>query len=369
MNTLLIMLEPSANTQVWHWAYGDFAGDGSYEYGSAQDSDQKTETATRSIDKIWAILPGASVITRVNDLASLSAKQQKQAIGFNVEDDLAASLSDTHIALSGERARIAITAKTAVQAALDELAAHGLSPDYIAADYELLPSPSTLHIHGRITSRRDDGTGFAVEPGLAAHIGLSPAKIPAEASIETFWEQAAQTIQGGAPVLNLRQDEFAKIDSAGRGQWLRLSGLAAAVFIAFAGLQIALGLKFKGEAQRTNAEIAAIYKMQFPGKALPANPALALLKAGQGGPQADTDFLRLSAVLSESIKQVDGVKISAVRFDRARGQLNVSLLYTEFADAEKLRAAVTSAGAVFEEAGTRQGTDGVTGDIVLRGAS
>jgi type II secretory pathway component PulL len=71
--------------------------------------------------------------------------------------------------------------------------------------------------------------------------------------------------------------------------------------------------------------------------------------------------------LAKSVEEIDNVEISSLRYDKARGQLNLSIIYGSFEDTEKLKTAVRKNGGVFTEGGTRQSGEGLTGDAVLRG--
>jgi len=119
------------------------------------------------------------------------------------------------------------------------------------------------------------------------------------------------------------------------------------------------------DAYRARAEAA--YRTAFPEDRRVVNPRSQMqAKLAQLRGDASDRFLSLSAALSDSVRAVDAVSLSAVRFDGAREELQVDILFNSYADIEALKRAAAERGLAFDEGGQRQSGDRFTGDAVVR---
>jgi|GEM_PF-1142852 len=89
---------------------------------------------------------------------------------------------------------------------------------------------------------------------------------------------------------------------------------------------------------------------------------LARVGAAGGG----ADFLDLAAGLAQLTEGEDAVAVTALRYDAARGALQVSARYSGFDDFERLRARADGLDLVLEDGGARQAETGVVGDFTVR---
>ena len=194
--------------------------------------------------------------------------------------------------------------------------------------------------------------------------------MPSTITTQGLLEKIAQSLIAGHKPINLQQGRFANKSSIGGGTFKRLALLAAGVAAAFLALNVGQGVIIGNKTKAVKQEIQKTYSEIFPDTPVPANPAQAVYRATRAlGTTNTVDFVGLSALLAKSVQDVEGVEIASLRYDKSKGQLNLSILYGSFEDTEKLKAAVERNGGVFTEGGTRQSGAGLSGDAVLSGGA
>jgi len=358
----LIILMPTKSDDPWEWGLTEKG-----EWGNPKSDADKSALSSLPYTRLIAVLPGTEVITKLHTLEDLKEKQRIQAAGFSIEDDLAASLEDTHIAFDPNASRMAICSNDRIEQTIAELVKHGMTPDIICADYDCFGSDISFEYNGRIVSQSASGIGFAVETGMASAFLSKDQGIPSQISPQRIFENIANSFKSGHSPINLRQGKYAKRTKLGGARFKRLAALAAALVIAFLALNIGPGLNYSNKTSTLKSEINSIYTELFPDTAVPENPVLPVLRAqSDRNGSSSSDFVALSSILAQSLREIDGIEISSLRYDKARGQLNLSILYGSFEDTEKLKAAVHNNGGSFTEGGTRQSGEGLTGEAVLR---
>lgn len=361
----LIILTSTDPTSPWNWGLP-----GTGKWGRAETSEEKSALAELTYSRLVAVVPGMNIVTKLHALEGLKEKQKVQAAGFSIEDELAASLDDTHIAFDPNASRLAVCSNSMMTDLNASFHQHGLNADSICADYDSFGDEASFEYDGRIITRAGSGLGFSVESGLASAVLDKDQGIPATITAQALLEKIAKSLMAGHTPINLQQGRFASKSSLGSGKFKRLSLLAAGLVIAFLALNIGQGLYTGNKTKAVKKEIDQIYSQIFPDQPVSSNPARDVYRATQalGGSQT-TDFISLSALLAKSVQDVEGVEISSLRYDAAKGQLNLSILYGSFEDTEKLKAAVRRNGGIFTEGGTRQSGEGLSGDAVLRGGT
>lgn len=361
----LIILTSTDPDLAWDWGLP-----GTGKWGRAKTSEEKSALADLTYSRLVAVVPGMHIVTKLHTLEGLKEKQKVQAAGFSIEDELAASLDDTHIAFDKNASRLAVCSNAAMTNIKTALGDHGLHADIICADYDSFDDEASFEYQGRIISRAGSGLGFAVESDLASAVLDANQGIPATITAQALLEKIAKSLMGGHMPINLQQGEFAGKSSLGSSKFKRLSMLAAGLVVAFLALNIGQGLYTGNKTKAVKKEIDQIYTQIFPGQPVSSNPAQDVYRATRAlAGTSTTDFVSLSALLAKSVQDVQGVEISSLRYDAAKGQLNLSILYGSFEDTEKLKAAVQRNGGVFTEGGTRQSGEGLSGDAVLRGGT
>lgn len=351
------------------WAWG-LVAPGSEQFGQAGIATldaEKSVLSTHNFRRLIVVIPGQQVVTKLHALGQLSDKQKRQAAGFSIEDELAASLDNSHIALDTQGKRLAVVANNVLDNLLADMAEHGLAPDMVCADYDSFETADSFTYEGRIIQRADNGLGFAVETDLAGAILDAGQNIPPQIDAERFLHKIATALRAGHAPINLRQGQYAKRGAAGLARFKRSGLIAAAMLLVFALGNIWQGFDAGQKATAVKAQINHIYTEIFPGKDIPDNPALVVIRA-QADLQATNkqEFIKLSALLAASIQQVEGVEVASLRYEQTRGQLALSIQYSSFDDVERLKRVVAKAGGSFSESGTRQSGSGLNGDAVLR---
>ena len=357
----LILLMSEALSGPWEWGLASTG-----EHGIAITGEEKTALSGLNYAQLIAVIPGAHVVTKLHTLESLSDKQMRQAAGFSVEDELAAPLGDTHLAFDTNSARLAIVSAKTMDELIENLEEAGLSPDVICADYDSFDG-SSFSYKDRVVQMLGSGLGYSIEADTAAHVLGTEQNLPRAIDREQFLENIAGGIKAGHKPINLRQGQYTKRAEFGAGRIKRIGAMAAALLAAFAALNIGQGIAYKNKANTAQDKINEIYAQAFPDTAIPSNPVLPMLRA-QADRKANKgdEFIHLSTVLAASVKQVAGVEISSLRYDKGKAQLSLSVLYDSFDDVESLKQAVRKNGGSFSESGTRQNGDGLSGDAVLR---
>ena len=359
----LILLIGEQVDGPWTWGLN-----GTGESGIAISEEEKSGLAALSYSRLVTIMPGMQVVSKLHMLENLSDKQKRQAVGFSLEDELAAPLDKTHLAFDPESARISIVARHSLDGLIAAMDAAGLYPDIICADYDSFSGEASFVYDGHLVKNTGNGLGFSIETELAPHVLGAGQNLPHEISREEFLQKIAESLSAGHKPLNLRQGDYVKRRQLSGGRIKRISALAAGLALAFLVLTLGQGLRYKAKAQTAKTEISQIYTQIFPGDEVPKNPVMPILRAqtDQKANKGD-EFIWLSSVLASSVKQVEGVEIASLRYDKGKGQLSLSVLYSGFDDVESLKNAALENGGLFSENGTRQNGDGLSGDAVLRG--
>jgi len=364
MADLIILIGNDPN-DPWEWGIT-----GSGEAGLAETDDAKADLKNLDFSRVCAVVPGMHVVTKLHTLENLSDKQKRQAAGFSIEDELGASLDATHFALDPNAPRMAITSGAYLQKLIDTFAQAGLSPDLICADYDSFSWPDSFSYDGRVIQRAGNGTGFAIEADLAKHVLDAEQGVPTPITSQQFLQNISEAWQKGYEPINLRQGDFAKSNNFSFGKFKRSALLAAAVVIAFVAVNIGQGVGYGNKTKQMQTEIGEIYAQIFPETDIPDNPVLPVIRAqASAKTEKGAEFIKLSAILTNSVKQIKGVEISSLRYDQARGQLVLSINYSSFEDVERLKEAVAKNGGNFAEGGTRQRGTTLSGNAVLKASS
>lgn len=362
----LILLMPENIDLPWDWV---LSGAPESVRGCARSDDDKAGLSALDFKRIIVVISGTLVGTKLHTLDGMSEKQQRQAVGFSIEDELAAPLADTHIAFDPNSTRLAVVAKSHMASILNALEEVGLSADIICADYDAISEDTIFAYDGRIIQTNIGGIGFSVDAGLAQHVlDDGYVELP-ELSSSRVLQKISESFSAGHVPINLRQGDFEKRTGFTGRRIRKLGMLAAACVFAFIGLNIGQGQNYARKNKAVQVEMRQIYGDIFPDAKMPKNPSLSVLRA-----QADAQmrggesFVHLSKILALSIKQIEGVDIVSLAYDKGRGYLVLSVIYNSFDDVERLKKTVAENGGIFTENGTRQDGNRLTGNAVLRGA-
>ena len=358
----LIIIIGHRPTDAWEWGL-TLTG----EAGRAVTDAEKSTLKEHNFRRLITILPGQQVSIKLHTLGQLSEKQKRQAAGFSIEDELAAPLNKSHIALDMNGTRLAVISKQLMDNLLTHMSEQGLTPDIICADYDSFDNADSFTYEDRIIQRAGNGLGFAIETNLAGAILDAGQNIPPTIDAERFLQKIAIALQSGHVPINLRQGEYAKRGTAGLGSYKRSALIAAGIVMAFAFGNILQGYSTGQKTKTLKAQMANIYADIFPNKEVPENPATAILRAQSDLKKTNgQEFIKLSALLAASVRKVEGVEIASLRYEADKSQLSLSINYSSFDDVERLKRITTANGGSFSESGTRQSGSGLNGDAVLR---
>ena len=362
----LVLLLPSDMSQPWEWMLS-----ATREQGRAISTEQKSDLAQGNHTRIIAVIAGMNVITKKHMLGNLQKKQALQAVGFSIEEELATSLSNTHIAFAEDGDRIAVISKTSLDDTITSLEDAGLTAGIICADYDSIQDAAEFLYGGRFVKKNSDQLGYSIEQDVASFILDKDKKLPHNiTSAAQFLNTIIDNISEGYTPINLLQGEYDKRTHVTLGEFKRSAWLAVACSAIFLVLFLGQGLYFNQKTNQAKTKINTIYTQLFPDKAVPKNPVVSVLRAQASANQSKGElFLRLSSILALSTKDLGGIEIVSLGYDKNRSQLSMSIIYSGFDDVEKLKMAIAKHGGVFLESGTRQNDTGLVGDAVLKEAS
>ncbi|WP_428409174.1 type II secretion system protein GspL [Hyphococcus sp.] len=378
MNETLILLPGLTPDDPVRWA---FVGEEDIlESAVCENAAGLSAIAERAGDaRIVFILRGECATMRALPVPPKSAAQFRAAAGMLLEDELAESLEQVHVATtrhdSGAGIALAVK-KSEMDAWLAALAEAGLSPDIVTADYALTPM-----MQGRAvvieTPDRMIGVvgfkGFAIEKPLAEELltailndedvrkviacttkpvaGLrddveieQSGLMNTQALIGFFAEgldKAPNLIQG---VYRKRRDWRAAV-----GPWRRAGFLAAASVAALLLFNVAGLVRDLRTADRLEEETIALHEIAFPEAegADPRTHARQVLGSGGGG----KSFLTISNALADSLEGSSGVQIDRIRYNGARDEYAVNLRFGDISQIETLKRMLEARGLMAAESG------------------
>ena len=123
MSDLIILTSPVPGA-AWDWGLP-----GTGKWGRAETAAEKSGLADLPFSRLVVVVPGMDIVTKLHTLETLKEKQKIQAAGFSIEDELAASLDETHLAFDQNASRLAVCANALIVDINSALAEHGLNAD------------------------------------------------------------------------------------------------------------------------------------------------------------------------------------------------------------------------------------------------
>lgn len=359
---------------------------------------QGIETRGRNLT---VFLNGLDVLGLSATIPARTEKEARRAAPFAVEDDLAESVEDSHVALADENKndpaaprQINVVSSATMAELIQTLSDQGLEEAELVAAHSLLPSGDMLYEAPGLVLGRLGGRSFALDPSLGSDvlIGMSQSFPTAEiygaqvaralnrealgagaTSLEALLTQLATWAEQGRSHIRLRQGSFEvrrQVDMQGLGQW-KFAGVLAAVAAISWFASVAL------ETNAMNARAAALGELsqEFSRVGWPelngdVQQALATSRNSNG--DATQPFLGLldaSAMLYDALGQVEGSELRTLRYDRVRRQMTASVAFQSFADVDRLTAILNSGGLSARSGDSRQSGSKVIGDLTLETSS
>ncbi len=380
MNESLILILGNRPDDPVRWAVtGErgvvLAGEASNVAALADVAD-RTDGMRQSV----AVLRGEFVAMRSLPAPPRSQAQFRAAAGFLLEDELAESLDNIHLAVArhegGAGLSLAIK-KSILEEWLGALADADISPDIVAPDYALLslaPARLTLiELPDRMICAAGL-SGFALDRPMADEIVVSMAADDTINEIiihgahemetarrdgvtvdwrgpvgsETLFEKY---LSGVATAPNLLQGAYRKKRDwrNAAGPWRRAGVFAAAALAAMLLLSVAEIVRDLSLADRLRDDTLELHLAAFSDAAGadPRTYARQILATGGGKPA----FLMISDALADSATAESGVQIDRIRFNGARGEYSVNMRFTDIAQFEAVKRSLESKGLTTTESG------------------
>jgi len=314
-----------------------------------------------------------------------SEHQWRHALPFAIEDQVIAPIETQHVAWAiaddPSRLRVAVVARTTLDAWLAPLRAAGLEPDVVLPEALALPwqrgTTSMLVEHGRVVWRLDacralcgdadelarihDATG----PLATTVFRVGDAPLPAIAGTHRDVASAAQVFAAtDTPALNLLQGDYAprgRVGDARRAwRWAAAFALAALLLpVVQAGIE-RQRLATRLAAQET--EMAQLARRLAP-NAVATGDAANDLRA-RLGVGADQGTLSLLARAAPALA-ANGLRVESL--DLRDAQVELVVQAGDLASLDALRERLVQAGLAAELTGSTPGTQGVQGRLRLGG--
>lgn len=328
-------------------------------------------------------------------------KEARRAAPFAVEDDLAESIEDSHVALSepnkadpGAPREINVMSNETLSVLIDGLSAQGFEEAELVAAHSVLPKQDMLFaapglILGRLGSR-----SFAIDPALGQDVLISMAEgypeasvhgdqiaralgrvpeSPGATSLEALLIRLATWVEEGQPFVRLRQGAFEsrrQVDFGGFGQWKLAGALAAVAGMGWFGSVLLETNAMNQRVESLSALTEEFARVGWPEVNGDAQQVLALAQNSNVDlSQPFIDLLDASAVLYDGIEQVEGSEIQTLRYDRLRRQMTATVAFESFADVDRLTAILSNAGINARSGDSRQSGSRVIGDLTLEASS
>ena len=304
--------------------------------------------------EVVMILAGQSVRLYSHELPATSKRDRLAAAGFSIEDKVGEPLESLHIVL--DDSRIGVMSKTHIETALNQLSSAGLTPVKAYADFDVVSE--NVSVLGRFISGGDLGHTLDAD--------WSDMQSDKPITDEAFLGMIAQRLESGG-ALNMLQNEFsAKSEFNFNAKGLAaLGGLAACLGLAVLVLQGVQARSLTLQAADLKTQTAKLYT-EATGQEAPKNPALAATKAQQAGGKNNYEFLQLSQILFQGVDKVDGLSVDQLRYQQARNQLQLRLIYPSFESASDFEAAIRNVGGELVTGGVREQSGQFVGEANLK---
>ena len=365
---------------------------------SISDNRQGIDTRGRNLT---VFLNGLDVLGLSARIPARSEKEARRAAPFAIEDDIAESVEDSHVALADENKQdpdaprqINVISSETMTELIQSLSDQGLNEAELVSAHSLLPPGDVLYEAPGVVLGRLAGRSFALDPSLGRDvlIGISEPHPEIEVfgaqvaraigrevqgtgatSLEALLTQLASWAEQGQPHIRLRQGVFEArrhVDMDGFGRW-KFAGVLAAV----AAISWFASVALETSAMKTRA--AALEKLteEFARVGWPelngdVQQAMATARGSNG--DVARPFLSLldaSAVLYDALGQVEGSELRSLRYDRVRRQMTASVAFESFADVDRLTAILNDSGISARSGDSRQSGSKVIGDLTMEAAS
>ncbi len=346
-------------------------------------------------------LNGLDVLGLAVSIPARNDNQARRAAPFAVEDDIAETVEQSHVALApANKADLAaprdvsIVSNAAMDSLKEKLASEDLSEAAVIAAHSVLPKRDVLLegpglILGRLGART-----FTVDASIGKDVLLSLVDAHPDAEIlgghvalalgrtssadgapsnEALLVRLAEWQESSGAGINLLQGAYESrrpVDLQGITRWRFAAGLAAMATLGWFGnvmLETSAMNKHANGLRQLSSEFA---RAGWPETSGDVQQALALSGGLRGN---DTtvfpSVLNATAILYDAIAEIEGAEIRNLRYDRLRQQMTASVAFQSFADVDRLTAVINGNGLLARAGDARQSGTKVVGDLTLEAAS
>ncbi len=347
--------------------------------------------------ELIVILPGTQIGCFRTVLGAKNERQARSVAGYAIEDDIAGDISTEHIAIgfaavSQRTYTICTINAEKLEQWINTLSQFGLSASKILPDYFVLPelpgSVAVAPLRYR-TVLRAGAFGAAIDVDLGASFidaaiesaGQKWLATSTENSDPAFGVQniaddsetaldvmAAQAVAGGG--LNLRQGRFidkrrTKSQASILEEWKWPAAVGVMAVLVASAVNVTEGVMLNQSADQIETQTEQEMRAAFPELKRIVNPTAQLRTALQSKSVSGSEFLQLTSMVSLAVDEVDGFTVESVRFDDARSQLQVSILYTDYDQLNRFKQIIEGVGGKLEDRGSRQQGDRRAGNIMV----
>lgn len=312
---------------------------------------------------------------------SLNARNERDArrtAPFAVEDELAQSPEDVHVALSnqdGETSRLICAVRHDVmeswiaslrEAGLDD--ARLYAPQTLLSDDEYIQGSKASF--GRLENRYFAIDSTAPDEWLAGLLQGGNGVRHREFGDDTegYLKYLTDLYQTGAGV-NLRQGAYevrTPLDLTRLKRWRLAGALAAVLGLAWFGSQIWSVQNLSTLSADLDRRSIEVVQAGWPELNGDVNRALQDIGgSGSAGQAAFPSALTATAALYDAIGQIEASELRSLRYDRERGQVLAIVAYSDFADSNRLAGLFEGTGLRARVGDARQSGRQVVAELVL----
>ena len=386
-------------------AYALLQPDGSLLTVRQKGSGWAVSTGSQGVDargkNLTVFLNGLDVLGVSAIIPVRNENEARRAAPFAIEDEIAETVETSHVALSAPDKsdpsaprQINVVAVETLSEIMTLLSDAGLNDSAIFAAHSVLPNKDCVYEGPGIVLGRLGGKSFAIDASLGRDVLISllepypDAEIHGERvaqatgrqahsaganSLEAFLIQLADWAEAGAGGINLRQANFRvrhSVEFEGIGRWKVAGALAAVATLGWIGTTVLETTAMNNRAASLAGLSEEFARIGWPETNGDVQQALALSGNDRGNAgEVFPSVLDATAVLYESMTQVEGSELRTIRYDRLRRQMTATIAFDSFADVDRLTAIITEKGLNARSGDSRQSGSKVVGDLTLEGRS
>lgn len=293
--------------------------------------------------RVRLLVPGDRVLHAQVKIAAKNPRLIAQALPYALEEQLAEDPEQVHLAHGPRAADGQIDVRVVNRAWLEDwlarLRAHGLEPEAVYAELDLIPPPNqgwrVLDIGGLRLARNSTGEALALEPELLASVLGDVPVFPLMPPHPMLWLHQALT---KPPPINLLGRPKGIDWGIDLGPWRPALMLASLAFLLSLGLMAYETHRLEQERALMQAQILHLAREAAPEVKRWVNPLTQLRQLTRTSPQPShsSNLLPLLAELAQSLQNRPDVKLGRVHYQGA--VLEAKLSAREDA---KLRAVLT----------------------------